>query len=58
MTLFLQVSMSKFLSGRIHFLKTSNFSFLAAKNRLEKRFGGSTSGESWKMSIYMAKYGL
>ena len=28
------------------------------KERLEKRFGGSTPGESWKMSIYKAKYGL
>ena len=28
------------------------------KERLEKRFGGSTSGESWKMIIYTAKYGL
>ena len=28
------------------------------KERLEKRFGDSTPGESWKMSIYKAKYGL
>ena len=66
MTLFLQVSMSKFLSGRIQFccFIFSRRPILAfwppkiQKERLEKRFGGSTPGESWKMSIYKAKYGL
>ena len=66
MTLFLQVSMSKFLSGRIQFccfifLRRPILAFWPPKiqkERLEKRFGGSTPGESWKMNIYKAKYGL
>ena len=65
-TFFLQVSMSKFLSGRIQFccFIFSRSPILAfwppkiQKERLEKRFGDSTPGESWKMSIYKAKYGL